>query len=57
MFSNDLVILIMYTLLYCTQLILYVIFFSVFEGELSDVIPVVHASVAGCRIIGRLTAG
>ena len=28
-----------------------------FEGELSDVIPVVHSSVAGCRIIGRLTAG
>ena len=32
-------------------------FYSVFEGELSDVIPVVHSSVAGCRIIGRLTAG
>lgn len=30
-------------------------FYSVFEGELSDVIPVVHASIAGCRIIGRLT--
>ncbi|XP_022646881.1 eukaryotic translation initiation factor 6-like [Varroa jacobsoni] len=32
-------------------------FYSVFEGELSDVMPVVHASIAGCRIIGRLTAG
>ncbi len=32
-------------------------FSSVFEGELSDVIPVVHTSVAGCRIIGRLTVG
>ena len=32
-------------------------FYSVFEGELSDVIPVVHSSVAGCRIIGRLTTG
>lgn len=32
-------------------------FYSVFESELSDVIPVVHASVAGCRIIGRLTVG
>jgi len=32
-------------------------FYSVFEGELSDVVPVVHASIAGCRIIGRLTAG
>jgi len=30
---------------------------SVFEGALSDHIPVVHASVAGCRIIGRLCAG
>lgn len=32
-------------------------FYSVFEGELSDVIPVVRTSVAGCRIIGRLTVG
>ncbi|CAG0922480.1 unnamed protein product [Notodromas monacha] len=32
-------------------------FYSVFEAELSDIIPVVHASVADCRIIGRLTAG
>eukprot|EP00123_Amoebidium_parasiticum_P015952 comp23217_c0_seq1/m.37809 comp23217_c0_seq1/g.37809 ORF comp23217_c0_seq1/g.37809 comp23217_c0_seq1/m.37809 type:complete len:251 (-) comp23217_c0_seq1:87-839(-) len=32
-------------------------FYSVFEGELGDVIPVIHASVAGCRILGRLTAG
>jgi translation initiation factor 6 len=31
--------------------------FSVFEGELSETIPVVHASIAGCRIIGRLTVG
>ncbi|KAK3744474.1 hypothetical protein QZH41_012877 [Actinostola sp. cb2023] len=29
----------------------------VFEGELSDVIPVVHTSIAGCRIIGRLSVG
>lgn len=28
-------------------------FYSVFEGELSDVMPVVHASIAGCRIIGK----
>lgn len=28
-------------------------FYSVFEGELSDAIPVVHASIAGCRIIGE----
>lgn len=32
-------------------------FYSVFEGELADVIPVIRASVAGCRIIGRLCAG
>lgn len=34
-------------------------FYSVFEGELGDVagFPVVHTSIAGCRIIGRLTAG
>ncbi|KRY88220.1 Eukaryotic translation initiation factor 6 [Trichinella pseudospiralis] len=32
-------------------------FYSVFEGELDDVIPVVHASVGGCRIVGRLTVG
>lgn len=29
-------------------------FYSVFEAELSETIPVVHASVAGCRIIGRM---
>uniref|UniRef100_U5EZC6 Eukaryotic translation initiation factor 6 n=1 Tax=Corethrella appendiculata TaxID=1370023 RepID=U5EZC6_9DIPT len=32
-------------------------FYSVFESELADVIPVVHASIAGCRIIGRLAVG
>lgn len=32
-------------------------FYSVFEGELSDVIPVIHTSIAGCRIIGRLCVG
>ena len=32
-------------------------FYSVFESELQDVIPVVHTSIAGTRIIGRLTAG
>jgi len=30
---------------------------SVFEGELGDVIPVIHTSIGGTRIIGRLTAG
>lgn len=32
-------------------------FYSVFEAELANTIPVVHASVAGCRIIGRLCVG
>ncbi|RIA95517.1 eukaryotic translation initiation factor 6 [Glomus cerebriforme] len=32
-------------------------FYSVFESELGDVIPVIHASIAGTRIVGRLTAG
>lgn len=32
-------------------------FYSVFEAELAETIPVVHASVAGCRIIGRMTVG
>ncbi|PVD21242.1 hypothetical protein C0Q70_19413 [Pomacea canaliculata] len=31
-------------------------FYSVFEGEL-EAIPVVHASLGGCRIIGRMCAG
>ena len=30
---------------------------SAFESELGDVIPIVHASIAGTRIIGRLCAG
>lgn len=32
-------------------------FYSVFESEMSDVIPAVHASIGGCRIIGRMCAG
>merc|ERR1712179_819046 len=32
-------------------------FYSVFEAELADVIPVCYSSVAGCRIIGRLCVG
>jgi len=32
-------------------------FYSVFESELGDVIPVIHTSIAGTRIVGRLTAG
>ena len=32
-------------------------FYSCFEAELADHIPVVHCSIAGTRIIGRMTAG
>jgi translation initiation factor 6 len=32
-------------------------FYSVFEAELQDVVPIVHTTIAGTRIIGRLTAG
>ncbi|KAJ3337303.1 Eukaryotic translation initiation factor 6 [Gonapodya sp. JEL0774] len=32
-------------------------FYSAFEGEVADAIPVVHASIAGTRIVGRLTVG
>ncbi len=32
-------------------------FYSTFETELDEVVPVVHTSIAGCRILGRLTVG
>ncbi|KAG0051868.1 eukaryotic translation initiation factor 6 [Gryganskiella cystojenkinii] len=32
-------------------------FYSVFESELKDVIPIVHTSIAGTRILGRLCVG
>ncbi|KAK2630119.1 hypothetical protein QTJ16_000939 [Diplocarpon rosae] len=32
-------------------------FYSVFEAELQDVIPICHVTIAGTRIVGRLTAG
>jgi len=32
-------------------------FFSVFESQLSDHIPVIHATIAGCRFVGRTTVG
>ncbi|MFH4982511.1 hypothetical protein AB6A40_009220 [Gnathostoma spinigerum] len=32
-------------------------FYSIIEGELADVIPVIHCSIAGTRIVGRVTAG
>jgi len=32
-------------------------FYSTFEAELDGIIPVVHASLAGCRIIGRMCVG
>ena len=30
---------------------------STFESELADLVPVVHCSINGCRIVGRLTVG
>ena len=30
---------------------------SAYEAELAETIPVVHATIAGCRIIGRLSVG
>lgn len=32
-------------------------FASAFESQLQDVIPIVHSTIAGTRIIGRMTAG
>ncbi|KAJ8959447.1 hypothetical protein NQ318_022140 [Aromia moschata] len=32
-------------------------FYSTFEGELKETIPVIHTSLAGCRIIGRMCVG
>ncbi|KAJ3254507.1 Eukaryotic translation initiation factor 6 [Terramyces sp. JEL0728] len=32
-------------------------FYSVFESELGDVIPLIHTTIGGTRIVGRLTAG
>jgi translation initiation factor 6 len=32
-------------------------FYSIFEGELADHMPVVHTTIGECRIVGRLTVG
>lgn len=32
-------------------------FYSIFESELADLIPIAHCTIAGTRIVGRLTAG
>jgi len=32
-------------------------FYSIFESELASIIPIVHCTIAGTRIVGRLTAG
>ncbi|CAH1101167.1 unnamed protein product [Psylliodes chrysocephalus] len=32
-------------------------FYSIFEGELGETVPVVHVSLAGLRIIGRMCVG
>lgn len=35
----------------------YMVYFSVFEGELFEVIFVVYCSLVGCRIIGCMCVG
>ncbi|KAI3383821.1 hypothetical protein SNEBB_010239 [Seison nebaliae] len=32
-------------------------FFSIFENEIGDAIPIVHTSIANCQIVGRLVVG
>ncbi|KAF7331552.1 Eukaryotic translation initiation factor 6 [Mycena kentingensis (nom. inval.)] len=32
-------------------------FYSAFEADLGDIVPLVHTSIGGTRIVGRLTAG
>lgn len=32
-------------------------FYSIFEAELQDLVPIVHCTIAGTRIIGRMTRG
>merc|ERR1711934_1339940 len=32
-------------------------FYSTFEAELDEVIPVIYSTVGGCRIVGRMTVG
>ncbi|ODQ82968.1 hypothetical protein BABINDRAFT_5852 [Babjeviella inositovora NRRL Y-12698] len=32
-------------------------FYSVFEAELGDVIPIIHTTIAGTRIVGRMCVG
>jgi len=32
-------------------------FYSIFESELADIIPIAQCTIAGTRIVGRLTAG
>lgn len=32
-------------------------FYSIFEAELQDVIPICRTTIAGTRIVGRLTSG
>jgi len=32
-------------------------FYSIFEGELADHMPIIHSTIGECRIVGRLTCG
>jgi len=55
--SNEIGVFAKLTNAYCLAAIGGADHFRVFENELSDHIPVVHGTIAGCRIVGRLTAG
>jgi len=55
--SNEIGVFAKLTNSYCLAAIGGADHFRVFENELSDHIPVVHTTIAGCRIIGRLTSG
>lgn len=39
------------------RLLIKILRFSVFEAELQDIIPICTTTIAGTRIVGRLTAG
>lgn len=36
---------------------MFILYDSIFEDQLSETIPVVYASIAGCRIVGSMVTG
>lgn len=56
--SNDVGVFALLTNSYCLVAIgASVSFYSTLEAELAEAIPMVHTSIAGTRIIGRLCVG